>query len=55
MVKEPDMSKADEVDFTLRLWPLLKGDIVLPISTPVFGRTKSVDCAALTRSALMAL
>jgi uncharacterized protein involved in outer membrane biogenesis len=24
------MLKADEVDFTLRLWPLLKGDIVLP-------------------------
>jgi uncharacterized protein involved in outer membrane biogenesis len=28
--KEPTMLKADEVDFTLRLWPLLKGDIVLP-------------------------
>jgi len=28
--KEPAMLKAEEVDFTLRLWPLLKGDIVLP-------------------------
>jgi uncharacterized protein involved in outer membrane biogenesis len=28
--KEPHMLKADEVDFEVRLWPLLKGDIVLP-------------------------
>lgn len=28
--KTDHMLKADEVDFTLRLWPLLKGDIVLP-------------------------
>ena len=28
--KTEHMLKADEVDFTLRLWPLLKGDIVLP-------------------------
>lgn len=28
--KEPHMLKADEVDFELKLWPLLKGDIVLP-------------------------
>src|SRR5262249_12224429 len=28
--KTPQMLKADEVDFDLRLWPLLKGDIVLP-------------------------
>ncbi len=28
--KEPNMLKADVVDFTLRLWPLLKGDLVLP-------------------------
>jgi AsmA family protein len=28
--KTDSMLKADEVDFTIRLWPLLKGDIVLP-------------------------
>lgn len=28
--KTDHMLKADEVDFTIRLWPLLKGDIVLP-------------------------
>ena len=28
--KTDHMLEADEVDFTLRLWPLLKGDIVLP-------------------------
>lgn len=28
--KEPNMLQIDEVDFDLRLWPLLKGDIVLP-------------------------
>jgi uncharacterized protein involved in outer membrane biogenesis len=28
--KSDSMLKADEVDFTIRLWPLLKGDIVLP-------------------------
>jgi hypothetical protein len=28
--KADHMLKADEVDFTIRLWPLLKGDIVLP-------------------------
>jgi AsmA family protein len=28
--KTPQMLKADEVDFDLRLWPLLKGDIVMP-------------------------
>jgi uncharacterized protein involved in outer membrane biogenesis len=28
--KEPAMLKAEEVDFDVRLWPLVKGDIVLP-------------------------
>ena len=28
--KSPHMFKADEIDFDIRLWPLLKGDIVLP-------------------------
>jgi len=28
--KTDHMLKADEVDFTIRLWPLLKGDIMLP-------------------------
>jgi AsmA family protein len=28
--KEPQMLKADEVDFDIRLWPLIKGDWVLP-------------------------
>ena len=28
--KLPTMLKVEEVDFDLRLWPLLKGDIVLP-------------------------
>jgi uncharacterized protein involved in outer membrane biogenesis len=28
--KTDSMLKADEVDFTIELWPLLKGDIVLP-------------------------
>ena len=28
--KEPHMLKAEEVDFDIRLWPLLQGDIVLP-------------------------
>jgi AsmA family protein len=27
--KEPHMLKADQVDFDIRLWPLLKGDLVL--------------------------
>ena len=29
--KSPHMFKADEIDFDIRLWPLLKGDIVLPL------------------------
>ena len=28
--KEPHMLKAEQVDFEIRLWPLLKGDLVLP-------------------------
>ena len=28
--KEDHMLKAEQVDFDIRLWPLLKGDIVLP-------------------------
>ena len=28
--KEPHMLKADEIDFEIRPWPLLKGDVVLP-------------------------
>ncbi len=28
--KEPHMLKADQVDFEIRLWPLLRGDFVLP-------------------------
>ena len=28
--KEPHMLKAERIDFEIRLWPLLKGDLVLP-------------------------
>ena len=28
--KEPHMLKAEQIDFEIRLWPLLKGDLVLP-------------------------
>jgi len=28
--KQPHMLKAEQVDFDIRLWPLLKGDLVLP-------------------------
>lgn len=28
--KEPHLLKAEQVDFEIRLWPLLKGDLVLP-------------------------
>ena len=28
--KEPHMLKAERVDFEIRLWPLLTGDLVLP-------------------------
>lgn len=28
--KEPHMLKAEQVDFEIRLWPLLAGDLVLP-------------------------
>jgi uncharacterized protein involved in outer membrane biogenesis len=28
--KEPQMLRAEEADFDIRLWPLLKGDLVLP-------------------------
>ena len=30
--KQPHMLKAEQIDFELKLWPLLKGDLVLPLA-----------------------
>ena len=40
--KEPHMLKAEQVDFEIRLWPLLKGDLVLPSLVLVYMGAESV-------------